>query len=296
VTRGYIPTRGSGGSGPWILALILFATWGCSVSPPPTSQSTSTSPYAPPTSQASSTTRAVPTTAGTTSTSTTVVVTTTETPTTTTRPETTTLPDATAPSLLITRGPAAQRVIALTFDAGSDRGYAEGILDVLASGGIRATFGMTGRWAEANPDLLARMKAEGHALMNHTYDHPHMETLSRADRLDQLERTDAIITGLIGVSTKPYFRPPYGAYNNQVLADVGSAGYRYAVMWTVDSLGWKGLPVADVVDRCLTMAEPGAILLLHVGAASTDYEALPSILAGLEESGYQFVTIPELIP
>lgn len=279
-----------GGPGALALTLLLVVASACGVSPPPTSHSTTTSSSAPATSQVSSTTSTATTTSTIiTTTTTTAVVTTTETS------LTTTVPDTTGPSLLITKGPATRRVIALTFDAGSDRGFAEGILDLLGSNGIRATFGMTGRWAETNPDLLTRMKAEGHVLINHTYDHPHMETLSRAERLDQLERTEAVIQGLIGVSTKPYFRPPYGAYNKQVLADVGSAGYPYSVMWTVDSLGWKGIPAAEVVDRCLTMAEPGAILLLHVGAASTDYEALPLILAGLEEAGYRFVTIPELI-
>jgi peptidoglycan/xylan/chitin deacetylase (PgdA/CDA1 family) len=184
----------------------------------------------------------------------------------------------------------------LTFDAGSDRGFAEEILDYLSDQAISVTFGMTGVWAETNPDLVKRMVDEGHTLMNHTYNHPHMETLSTAERVDQLERTERIIVDLTGTSTVPYFRPPYGAYNNQVLADVGAAGYRYSIMWTVDSLGWKGLPAPEVAERTLSGAEPGAIILLHVGAKSTDFEALPSIVSGLRDAGYQFVTIPELIP
>ena len=189
-----------------------------------------------------------------------------------------------------------QPVLALTFDAGSDRGFADEILDLLKEHGVKATFGMTGRWAEANPELVVRMITDGHALMNHTYDHPHMETLESGERLDQLTRTETIVRSLTGTTTLPYFRPPYGAYNNRVLADVGAAGYRYSVMWTVDSLGWQGLAPAEVVDRCLSGATPGAILLLHVGAASTDYEALTDILAGLTEAGYQFATIRELLP
>lgn len=187
-------------------------------------------------------------------------------------------------------------MVSLTFDAGSDRGYAEEILDLVAASGIRVTFGMTGKWAEAHPDLLRRMIDEGHTLMNHTYDHPHMETLTTQQRLEQLRLTESIVVELTGTSTKPYFRPPYGAYNDQVLIDVGADGYRYSVMWTVDTLGWKGIPPSEVLDRCLNGAKPGAIILLHVGAASTDYAALPSVIAGLTDAGYQFVTIPQLIP
>ncbi|MEX1092552.1 MAG: polysaccharide deacetylase family protein [Acidimicrobiia bacterium] len=200
------------------------------------------------------------------------------------------------PSQLIWKADTTEPVVSLTFDAGSDRGFGEEILDFLAGQGISASFGMTGTWAESNPDLVQRMVAEGHTLMNHTYNHPHMETLTTAERLDQLERTEAIVFDMTGTTMSPYFRPPYGAYNNQVLADVGAAGYHYSIMWTVDSLGWKGIPAAEVTERCLSGAQPGAIYLFHVGIQSTDFAALPAIVSGLVEAGYQFATIPELIP
>jgi peptidoglycan/xylan/chitin deacetylase (PgdA/CDA1 family) len=197
---------------------------------------------------------------------------------------------------VITRIPTNELLLALTFDAGSDRGFTEEILDTLAAHGIRASFGMTGKWAESNPDLLRRMVQEGHALINHTYDHPHMETLSTEQRLLQLARTEGIIKEATETATKPYFRPPYGSYNNQVLIDVGTAGYRYSLMWTVDCLGWKGLPPSEVAARCENALQPGAILLMHVGAASTDYAALEDILSAIDVRGYRYATIPELLP
>lgn len=140
------------------------------------------------------------------------------------------------------------------------------------------------------------MVEEGHILVNHTYDHPHMETLDPEARLSQLSRTEAIVQQLTGATTKPYFRPPYGSYDRQVLLDVAGAGDRYSVMWTVDSLGWKGLPPHDVASRCLERAKPGAIFLMHVGSASTDFLALPEILDGLADAGYRFATIEEMVP
>lgn len=254
-----------------------------------TSNTVPTTATLPPTT----TTLAPPTTTTTTPTTTT---TTPPSPTTTVPRVTTTTGSSTAPALNIWQVDTSRRVVALTFDAGSDRGYAEEILDLVGASGIQVTFGMTGKWAESNPDLLRRMVDEGHTLMNHTYDHPHMETLTTQQRLDQLRRTESIITGLTGASSKPYFRPPYGSYNDQVLVDVGSDGYRYSVMWTVDTLGWKGISPAEVVDRCLKGAKPGAIILLHVGAASTDFDALPAIIEGLSDAGYEFATISEMIP
>lgn len=192
-------------------------------------------------------------------------------------------------------------VVALTFDAGSDTGRAAEILDVLAASGVEATFGMTGRWAEANPALVRRMVAEGHQLVNHSYDHPSFTgrstgapPLTTTQRLDQLARAEAAVRAAGGPAMAPWFRPPYGDEDPSVRADVGRAGYGYELLWTVDSLGWKGTDPATVVQRCLDGAAPGAIFLFHVGAASTDHAALQQILDGLRARGYGFATANDL--
>src|SRR5579871_5305282 len=99
-------------------------------------------------------------------------------------------------------------VVALTFDAGADRGYAEDILDTLSDAHIPATFGMTGQWASAYPDLVQRMAADGHMLINHTQDHrsftglsDRLGGLSTARRQQELLDADGIIAPLIGHTT-----------------------------------------------------------------------------------------------
>jgi peptidoglycan/xylan/chitin deacetylase (PgdA/CDA1 family) len=72
---------------------------------------------------------------------------------------------------VLVRGASSRNSVALTFDAGSDIGYTGLILDTLAANGIGADFGMTGRWAEGNPEMLQRIVNGGHRLINHTYDH-----------------------------------------------------------------------------------------------------------------------------
>ncbi len=195
-----------------------------------------------------------------------------------------------------------RRRIALTFDAGADTGHAALILDTLREHGAAASFGMTGSWAERNPALLRRMAAEGHQLMNHTYDHASFTGVSTrlgamppALRRQQLERTEEIVRAIVGVELRPYFRPPYGDYDSSVNADIAASGYRYNVMWSVDSLGWNGLPAGAIVQRCLQRATPGAIIVLHVGAASQDAAALPGIIEGLRRDGYEFATVRQLV-
>src|SRR5205085_3943981 len=113
------------------------------------------------------------------------------------------------------------RMVALTFDAGSDVGFAGPILDTLAAAGVTATFGLTGRWAEANPDLVRRVVSAGHQLVNHTYEHRSFTGVSAqpavttaAARQAELERTDAVLAGISGSTTRPWFRPPYGDYDS----------------------------------------------------------------------------------
>ncbi|MCC6176317.1 MAG: polysaccharide deacetylase family protein [Chloroflexi bacterium] len=205
-------------------------------------------------------------------------------------------------SIVVERGPAECQTVALTFDAGADRGYAELILDILREQQVPASFGMTGIWAEKNPDLVRRIVDDGHELINHTWDHgsftgfsPRTPTLGPAERRDQLDRTNELVVGLTGTSTRPYFRPPYGDLNDGVLKDVSDNGYDYTIMWTVDSLGWNHLPAAGIVERCLSRAAPGAIYIFHVGADSQDAQALGTVIAGLREQGYGFVTITDLL-
>lgn len=198
-------------------------------------------------------------------------------------------------------GPAG--VVALTFDAGADRGYAEDILDTLADDQVPATFGVTGHWAEANPDLVQRMAADGHMVINHTYDHhsftgvsDHLRGLSSESRQEELLTADAVIAPLIGHSTAPWYRLPYGDDDSRVSDDVAEIGFDQQVGWSVDTLGWRGAPVQAIVDRSLRLAAPDAIYVMHVGIQSRDGPALPTIIDGLRAEGFGFATVAALDP
>ncbi|HWL35532.1 MAG TPA: polysaccharide deacetylase family protein [Frankiaceae bacterium] len=208
-----------------------------------------------------------------------------------------------APAAVVSRGPATRRVVALTFDAGSDAGSTATILDTLAAAGIPAGFGVTGDFARRNPALVARMRREGHQIVNHSDTHRSFTGVSsdrvvrtREARCADLRRAEsAIAAAAPGPEVRRWFRPPYGDRDASVDRDVAAAGYRYVVMWTVDSRGWRGVPAAEVVRTTLAAAAPGAILLFHVGAASTDAAALPQVLAGLRARSYGFVTLTGLM-
>jgi peptidoglycan/xylan/chitin deacetylase (PgdA/CDA1 family) len=221
-------------------------------------------------------------------------------------PPPTSLPPTQPPSgsaTIISHGDTSRRAVILTFDAGSDAGYTSQILDTLSANGIVAAFGITGRWAEQNPELVRRIAREGHELINHSYNHESFTGLStgeapltQAQRWDQLDRTEDIVRDLTGAGTKPYFRPPYGDQDASVNRDVFARGYRYDVLWTVDSSGWRGISTDEIVTRCLQNASPGAIYIFHVGSASQDGPALQRVIDGLRGAGYSFVRLSSVAP
>jgi peptidoglycan/xylan/chitin deacetylase (PgdA/CDA1 family) len=190
--------------------------------------------------------------------------------------------------------------VALTFDAGADRGYAEDILDILQEQHVIASFGITGAWARANPDLVRRMAADGHLVFNHTFDHrsftgtsDSLGGLSATARRAELDEADAVIAPLIGHSTRPFYRLPYGDDDARVATDVAPDGYTRKIGWTVDSLGWRGIQSADILARCLKLAAPGAVYVFHVGHASQDALALPQVIRALREKGFVFQRVDQ---
>jgi peptidoglycan/xylan/chitin deacetylase (PgdA/CDA1 family) len=195
--------------------------------------------------------------------------------------------------------------IALTFDAGEDVGYAEAILDYLQDEHIAATFGMTGAWAEKHPELVRRMVAEGHQLINHSFTHASFTGVSTGsapltpdEMRDELERTEQLVAEITGgYVMKPYFRFPYQDWTNRELAVIDQAGYYLNIFWTCDTWGWKlGATGTDVAERCTTAALPHEITLLHVGAAAAaDFEGLPALVDFYRNAGYEFVTVEQML-
>lgn len=202
-------------------------------------------------------------------------------------------------SAAISRGNPAIKRVALTFDCGSDLGYTKQILATLANHGVSASFGLTGAWMKANPDAARTIAARGFQLINHTLDHRSFTGLSTpgtgprspAKRLSQIQANESLIRSVTGKRTKPYWRPPYGDIDSGVLRDAGALGYTKTAMWTIDSLGWNGLTADEIYWRVMSRMVWGAIVLMHVGAASQDANALDRLISRLKSQGYSFATV-----
>ena len=95
----------------------------------------------------------------------------------------------------------------------------------------------------------------------------------------------AKITG----SAPRYLRPPYGSFDDNVVADVQMP----VILWSLDPLDWKDRDAGLVVER-MKEASSGAIILAH-DIYTTTIAAIPAVLEALAARGVQFVTVSELL-
>lgn len=186
--------------------------------------------------------------------------------------------------------------IALTFDDGPDLKYTPQILDILKEKNVKATFFVVGIQVNKYPEVVQRMEDEGHMIGNHSYTHPSFTKLTADELKQEIESTDKKIEGIIGY-TPEIVRPPYGAINDEVRANLESYG-KQVIIWNIDPRDWDGTSVDDMLDNILTNARDGGNILLHSFGSkhvANTVNLLPKVIDKLEELGYIFVTIDELL-
>lgn len=183
--------------------------------------------------------------------------------------------------------------VALTFDDGPSPAHTPKILDILARFDVRATFYVVGTMVERSPGIVRRAASEGHAVANHTHEHPlgaSFAERSRAQIREQIDRLQRVLRQL-GI-TPTSFRPPGGSWSDVVRDEAAARGMR-TVLWSLDSEDWRGATAQELTERVLAEARPGSIILLHDGGGdrSATVEALPAIIRGLRERGLEPVAI-----
>ena len=153
---------------------------------------------------------------------------------------------------------------------------------------------MTGEWVEKYPECVKTLVEKGHDLGNHSASHPDMTKLTKEKQREEIQKVHETVKNLTGYEMD-LFRPPYGAYNNDVIRTCYELGY-FPVQWDVDSLDWQDLSATEIINKvCNHKAlDNGSIILCHNGAKHTA-EALDKMLTNLKNQGYEIVQISELI-
>jgi peptidoglycan/xylan/chitin deacetylase (PgdA/CDA1 family) len=186
--------------------------------------------------------------------------------------------------------------VALTFDDGPSQ-YTSQVLELLQSYRVQATFFSIGQHATQFSASLQEELAGGNAVGNHTLTHPHLTTLSPSAIFQELKEAQNAIFDAGGTGPT-LFRPPYGEYNEQVLAAASQLGLT-VITWSAAADDWHDpQPSSDVIaSRILSAAENGAIFLLHEGGGdrANTVASLPAIITGLQARSLHLVTLPQML-
>jgi peptidoglycan/xylan/chitin deacetylase (PgdA/CDA1 family) len=198
--------------------------------------------------------------------------------------------------------PVSEKVIALTFDGGSNAAGVRSILDTLAARHAPATFFLTGRFVRSFPGKSARIARE-HLVGNHTDSHADLTRLSDAAITTEVRTAQRTILQVTGEDPRRFFRFPFGARTPHTISVLNRLCY-VPFRWTVDTLGWRGtssgISVALVIRRVMGAARPGAIVLMHVGAhprdrSTLDAKALPEVIRRLRGAGFKLVPLSRVL-
>lgn len=179
------------------------------------------------------------------------------------------------------------KVVYLTFDDGPIPECTPQVLDILAQYGVKATFFMVGENVERYPELLARVREEGHAVGNHTYHHlKGFKTCTRT-YLQDAQQANAILQTHL-------FRPPHGRMKysqKKALHEAGQTIYLWDVLTHDYNPCYSVEKMLSVVKR---YTRNGSIIVMHDSLKSKDrmLQLLPLMIQWLHAEGYKCETLP----
>ena len=179
--------------------------------------------------------------------------------------------------------------VALTFDDGPHPFYTKKLLDGLRERGVKATFFVVGKNISGQEEVIRQMWEDGHLIGNHTWDHVDINRMSVQEACGQLIRTSERIQEITGEATA-YVRAPFGNWNDSLEWETSMI----SVKWSVDTLDWTTKNVSQIVNKVVANVTDSDIILLH-DYYDSSVEAALKIVDILQEQGFEFVTVEELL-
>ncbi|MBL0389370.1 polysaccharide deacetylase family sporulation protein PdaB [Tumebacillus sp. ITR2] len=188
-----------------------------------------------------------------------------------------------------------KKIVALTFDISWGEKAPGPILDILEQKGVKkATFFLSGPWTTTHPEIAKRIKTMGYEIGNHGNKHDDFPKHPNEWIQEQVGKSEQSIFDTTGVKTT-LIRTPNGAFDKRVIQKLNTMGYT-VIQWNTDSRDWMRPGPDKIVDRVVSKAIPGDIILMHASdSALQTIDALPRIIDGLRAKGYEFLTVSELL-
>jgi polysaccharide deacetylase family sporulation protein PdaB len=191
--------------------------------------------------------------------------------------------------------PTDRKVVALTFDISWGEKRAEPILEILKNKNIQnVTFFLSSPWSKTHPEIVKKIMDAGYEIGSHGHKHDNYSQYSDEDIRKQITIAHGILTDMTGKAPN-LIRMPNGDFDKRVLRIAEALNYK-VIQWDTDSLDWKNPGVDTIVNRVVSKAHPGDIILLHASdSCKQTHEALPEIIDQLRAKGYEFITVSQMI-
>ena len=181
-----------------------------------------------------------------------------------------------------------QKLVALTYDDGPTQKYTPGVLDAFEKHGQKCTFFVVGEMAEQFPDLVKREKDLGMEIGSHTYSHPYLNKISADEIVEQLDKNDAVLSGITG-DVPALMRPTGGNVTTTVVNTV----QKPMIQWDVDTLDWDHRDDEKTYQAVISNVQDGSIVLMH-DLHPPSANIADRLITELNNMGYKCVTVSEL--
>lgn len=185
-----------------------------------------------------------------------------------------------------------EKKVAITFDAAWTNQDTDDLIEILKKHNATATFFIVGDWAEKFPESVKAFYEAGHTIANHSDTHKAFSKCTRDEIKEEIINCNQKLEAITGEKIT-LLRAPSGDYTNESL-EVTESLEMYMIQWDNDSLDYTGLTVNEIVNRVVSRARNGSIILFHNGVDTTA-EALDKVLTELTKQGYSFVSVNDLI-
>lgn len=183
------------------------------------------------------------------------------------------------------------KYMAITFDDGPSGNITRNLLEGLEERGVKSTFFLCGYRLETFPTVAPLIAQAGHEIGLHGFSHDSMANMDRDTLMDELNRTQVLLTQQTGV-TATLLRPPGGCFGDLVGETAGELGLS-VITWSVDPRDWAVHDSGTICQTILGCAKDGDIILMHDMWQESVDGAL-AVIDALQGQGVEFVTVSQL--
>lgn len=192
------------------------------------------------------------------------------------------------------KGSEHEKNISLTFNISWGEEKVHDILKQLTQHQIQSTFFVSGEWAERHPDIVKKIVEDKHELgaLGYRYKSYLDQEIGQV-RKDLIYAKD--IFSKLGYEKVNLLRTPSGQFNKEIVQLAEQVGYK-VTHWSVNPNDWENPGTEVIVDTVMKQTQNGDIVLLHASdSVKQTAKALETILPGLKNKGFKFVTMSELM-